>query len=217
MQLRLPHVRRGNRLAAVIVGGALVIALYLLPSRLQLRPAITLDRSFIDAWVPFLGWTIWVYLSEYPFMVLALWLGTDDRERSRLFYAFILAATIGLVIFVLWPTAVARESPGSDGLTGLLWRWLYSVDTPANALPSLHVANTCLAAARLRWCGGGWRVIAPVWAVLIVLSTLTTKQHYAIDIAGGVALAAVCFVAVRACLHFRDPVPGTRFGSSATP
>jgi membrane-associated phospholipid phosphatase len=217
MQLRLPLVHRGNRVVAVIVGGALVIALYLLPSRLQLRPAITLDRSFIDAWVPFLGWTIWVYLSEYPFMVLALWLGTDDRERSRLFYAFILAAMVGLAIFILWPTAVARESPGSDGLTGLLWRWLYSVDTPANALPSLHVANTCLAAARLRRCGGALRVIAPLWALLIVLSTLTTKQHYAIDIAGGMALAAVCFVAVRAGLQFRDAVPGTRFGSSATP
>ena len=217
MQLRLPLVRRGNRLAAVIVGGALVIALYILPSRLELRPAITLDRSFIDAWVPFLGWTIWVYLSEYPLMVLAIWLGTDDRERSRLFYAFILAATIGLVIFVLWPTAVARESPGSDGLTGLLWRWLYSVDTPANALPSLHVANTCLAAARLWRCCGAWRIMAPVWALLIVLSTLTTKQHYAIDIAGGVALAAVCFVAVRACLRFRDTVPAARFRSSTTP
>ena len=204
MQLRLPLVRKGNRLAAVIVGGALVIALYLLPSRLQLRPVITLDRSFIDAWVPFLRWTIWIYLSEYPFMVLALWLGTDDRERSRLFYAFILAATIGLAIFILWPTAVARESPGSDGVTGLLWRWLYSVDTPANALPSLHVANTCLAAACLRRCGGAWRMIAPVWTVLIVLSTLTTKQHYAIDIAGGIALAAVCFVVVRAGLRFRD-------------
>ena len=204
MQLRLPLVHRGNRVAAVIVGGALVIALYLLPSRLQLRPAITLDRSFIDGWVPFLDWTIWVYLSEYPFMVLAVWLGTDDRERSRLFYAFILAAAIGLAIFILWPTAVARESPGSDGVTGLLWRWLYSVDTPANALPSLHVANTCLAAARLRRCGGAWRIMAPVWALLIVLSTLTTKQHYAIDIVGGMALAAVCLVVVRAALRFRD-------------
>ena len=95
MQLRLPLVHRGNRLVAVIVGGVLVVALYLLPSRLQLWPAITLDRSFIDAWVPFLGWTIWVYLSEYPLMVLAIWLGTDDRERSRLFYSFILVAMIG--------------------------------------------------------------------------------------------------------------------------
>ena len=217
MQLRLPLVHRGNRLVAVVFGGALVIALYLLPSRLELRPAITLDRSFIDDWVPFLGWTIWVYLSEYPLMVLAIWLGTDDRERSRLFYAFILAAVIALAIFILWPTAVARESPGSDGVTGLLWRWLYSVDTPANALPSLHVANTCLAATCLRRCGRAWQIVAPIWAALIVLSTLTTKQHYAIDIAGGVALAAFSYVAVRACVRFRDVAATPRFRNSPMP
>ncbi len=134
-----------------------------------------------------------------------------------MFYALILIAVIGLAIFILWPTAVARESPGSDGVTGLLWRWLYSVDTPANALPSLHVANTCLAAVRLRRLGGAWRIIAPIWAVLIVASTLTTKQHYAIDIAGGMVLAAVSFVLVRAAVRFRDVTPATRFGSSATP
>jgi membrane-associated phospholipid phosphatase len=217
MQLRLPLVHRGNRLVAVIGGGVLVVALYLLPSRLQFWPAITLDRSFIDAWVPFLGWTIWVYLSEYPLMVLAIWLGTDDRERSRLFYSFILVAVIGLVIFILWPTAVTRESPGSDGVTGLLWRWLYSVDTPANALPSLHVANTCLAAACLQRCGGAWRITAPIWAALIVLSTLTTKQHYAIDIAGGLALAAGSYVVVRACVRFRDVAASPRFRNSPTP
>ena len=201
----------------MVGGGALVIALYLLPSRLQLRPVVTLDRSFIDAWVPFLRWTIWLYLSEYPLMSLAIWLGTDDRERSRLFYAFILAALIGLTVFILWPTAVTREAPGPDGITGLLWRWLYSVDTPANALPSLHVANTCLAAACLRRGGGAWRIVAPIWAVLIVLSTLTTKQHYAIDVAGGMALAAVSFVAARTCLRFRDAAPRPRLRRSATP
>jgi membrane-associated phospholipid phosphatase len=32
--------------------------------------------------------------------------------------------------------------------------------------------------------------VAPVWLALIVLSTLTTKQHFVIDIAAGVLLAA---------------------------
>ena len=217
MRLRLPLVHQGNRLVAAVAGGVLIVALYLLPSRLQLFPVITLDRSFIDAWVPFLQWTIWFYISEYPFMFLAVWLGTDNGERSRLFYAFILVAAIGLVIFILWPTAVARESPGSDGVTGLLWRWLYNVDTPANALPSLHVANTYLAGARLRRLGSVWRVIAPAWAVSIVVSTLTTKQHYAIDIAGGIALAAVCFILVRVGVRVGDVARGTRFGSSTAP
>ena len=120
--------------------------------------------------MPFLGWTIWIYLSGIRSWCCAIWLGTDDRERSRLFYAFILVAVIGLVIFILVADGGRCGSPGSDGMTGLLWRWLYSVDTPANALPSLHVANTCLAplSAALR-CAPG-EITAPIWAALIVLT-----------------------------------------------
>jgi membrane-associated phospholipid phosphatase len=45
----------------------------------------------------------------------------------------------------------------------------------------------------LRDEGIAWRYSAPVWLALIVLSTLTTKQHYFIDIAAGVLLATFSF------------------------
>jgi len=185
MQLQVPLIHRGNRLVAVIIGAAVLVGFYQLPARLQFRPAISLDQSFIDSWIPFLEWTIWFYASEYLLVILAIWLAVSDLERSRAFYALILASTIGLVIFTLWPTAVAPQSPKSLGLTGLLWRWLYTVDTSANALPSLHAANTCIAAVCIYRLGRAWRFIAPVWATSILVSTLTTKQHYVIDIVAG--------------------------------
>jgi membrane-associated phospholipid phosphatase len=77
------------------------------------------------------------------------------------------------------------------------WRLLLSVDTMVNALPSMHVAHTCLAAVALGSRNRLWRIIAPMWAAMIIASTLTTKQHYAIDLPGGMALAAICFVLVR--------------------
>jgi membrane-associated phospholipid phosphatase len=187
----------------VIIGAAVLVGFYQLPARLQFRPAMNLDQSFIDSWIPFLEWTIWFYASEYLLVILAIWLAVSDLERSRAFYALILASTIGLVIFTLWPTAVAPQSPKSLGLTGQLWRWLYTVDTSANALPSLHAANTCIAAVCIYRLGRAWRFIAPVWATSILVSTLTTKQHYVIDIVGGIALAVLCQVVVRAYLKFR--------------
>lgn len=203
MRLQVPLIHRGNRLVAVIVGAAVLVGFYQLPARLQFRPTISLDQSFIDSWIPFLEWTIWFYVSEYLLVILAIWLAVSDLERSRAFYALILASTIGLAIFILWPTAVAPQSPTSVGLTGLLWRWLYTVDTSANALPSLHAANTCIAAICIYRLGRAWRFIAPVWAVSVLVSTLTTKQHYVIDIVGGIALAALCRVLVHGYLRFR--------------
>jgi membrane-associated phospholipid phosphatase len=203
MRLELPLIHRGNRLVAVIVGAAVLVGFYQLPARLQFRPTISLDQSFVDSWIPFLEWTIWFYASEYLLVILAIWLAVSDLERSRAFYALILASAVGLVIFTLWPTAVGRQSPTSTGLTGQLWRWLYAVDTSANALPSLHAANTCIAAVCIYRLGRAWRFVAPVWATSILVSTLTTKQHYVIDIVGGIALAALCHVLVRAYLRFR--------------
>jgi membrane-associated phospholipid phosphatase len=202
MCLSVSLIHRENRVAGLIVGAAILIALYQLPARLQIRPAITLDQSFVDAWIPFLQGTIWIYLSEYVLLVLAIWLPASDDERSRAFYGLILASVLGLLIFTLWQTAVAAQSPSFAGPTGLLWRWLYLVDTPANALPSLHAANTCIAGLCLFRSGRRWRLAAPVWGALILVSTLTTKQHYAIDIAGGIALAILCIFLVRTCLRF---------------
>jgi membrane-associated phospholipid phosphatase len=201
MRLPVPLIHREKRVAGLVICAAILITLYQLPVRLQIRPTISLDQSFVDAWIPFLQGTIWIYLSEYLLLVLAVWLPVSDVERSHAFYGLVLASVLGLAVFTLWPTAVATQSPSFAGPTGLLWRWLYLVDTPANALPSLHAANTCIAGLCLFRSGRPWRLAAPVWGALILVSTLTTKQHYAIDIAGGIALAILCIFLVRACLR----------------
>jgi membrane-associated phospholipid phosphatase len=196
-RLRLPLIDRGLRIHAIIGGGLLLVVLFMVPARIHLGQPIVLDRAAIDDAIPFLEWTIWVYASYYPFLILAVWLPRDARLRSDAVYGLVLAGAIGLVIFTLWPTTIIRESPSLVGVTGLLWHLLFSVDTMVNALPSMHVADTCIAAVALASRGRLWRIIVPVWATIIILSTLTTKQHYAIDLPGGLALAAVCYVLVR--------------------
>ena len=208
-RLRLPLIDRRLRIPAVVVGGLLLTGLFVLPERFHLGAPANLDKSVVDDWIPFLGWTIWIYVSYYLLLVLAVWLPEDDKRRSDAAYGLVLAAMIGLVIFTLWPTSVMRQSSGFDGATGFLWHLLFSVDTTFNALPSLHVANTCLAAIAL-WPSRGpwrgpWRIIVPAWAMLVILSTLTTKQHYAIDVPGGVLLAAICFVLVRFGVTYGPP------------
>ena len=204
-RLSLPLIDRRWRIPAVIGGGLLLIVLFEVPERIHLGEPTSLDKSFVDDWIPFLAWTIWIYVSYYLFLILAVWLPTDDKQRTDVAYGLVLAALIGVVIFMLWPTSVMRQSPGLDGATAFLLRLLFSVDTTVNALPSLHVANTCLAAIALWSRRGPWRIIVPVWATMIILSTLTTKQHYAIDVLGGFLLAAICFVLVRFGVEYRPP------------
>jgi membrane-associated phospholipid phosphatase len=193
----LPAIHRGNRGRAILLGGLALLVLYGIPVKLRLGQPRYLDNTVVDTAIPFLEWTIWIYLSQFPFLFLALWVTRDDVRRSHAFYAMLLSAALGLVVFALWPTIIGRQSPDLTGPTGFLWWLLYLVDPEVNAFPSLHVANACLAAAALYPERGAWRLIAPVWAGAIILSTLTTKQHYAIDVVGGVALAALCYGLVR--------------------
>jgi membrane-associated phospholipid phosphatase len=195
-RLRLPLIDRRLRAPAVIGGGLLMIVLFMVPARLHLGTPTQLQPARIDAWIPFLEWTIWIYVSYYLFLVLAIWLPQDDKRRSDAAYGLLLAAIIGVVIFTFWPTSMPRQSPATAGATGMAWQLLFAVDTMVNAFPSLHVANTCLAAVALFTRCGPWRVLVPLWSLLIIASTLTTKQHYAIDVAGGLALAVGCYLLV---------------------
>jgi membrane-associated phospholipid phosphatase len=196
-------IERRLRLPAVVVGGLLLIGLFMLPARFHLGEPAVLDKSVVDDWIPFLEWTIWIYASYYLFLILAIWLPRDDKRRSDAAYGLVLAGIAGLIIFTLLPTSVVRPLPSAGGATGVLWRLLFSVDTMVNALPSLHVANTCLAAIALASRSRAWRIIVPAWAAMIVLSTLTTKQHYAIDVPGGLLLAAICYAIVRFGVAYR--------------
>jgi membrane-associated phospholipid phosphatase len=203
LRLRLPLIGRRLRVPAIVVGGLLLAGLFMLPARIHLGEPVHLERSVVDDWIPFLQWTIWVYVSEYLLLILAIWFSADDRRRSDATYGLVLTAMIGFVIFTLLPTSVMRQSPDLAGVTGFLWRFLFTVDTTGNALPSLHVANTCLAAIALSSRRGLWRIMVAAWAAMIILSTLTTKQHYAIDVLGGLMLAALSFVLVRFGVEYR--------------
>jgi membrane-associated phospholipid phosphatase len=211
-RLLLPLIDRRRRIPAIILGGLLLVALFAVPARLHMGEPALLARSVVDDAIPFLDWTIWIYVSYYPFLIAAIWCPREDKPRSDAFYGILLTAAIGLIIFTFWPTAIGRDFTSLAGATGFLWRALFSVDTTANALPSMHVAHTCLAAVALASRGRLWRILAPAWATLIVLSTLTTKQHYAIDVPAGFALAAICFVTVRRSVEYRciRRSPGSR-------
>jgi membrane-associated phospholipid phosphatase len=202
-RLPLPLLKRGVRWPVILAGGLTIVGLYALSARLTHGEPARLVESIIDSWIPFLPWTVWIYVSDYPLLMLAILL-PSDRRRSEAAYGLLLAAMIGFVIFTLWPTSIIRSSPSFAGVTGLLWKLVYAIDTTTNACPSLHVANTCIAGHALYGEGGAWRVVAPVWACAVILSTLTTKQHYFIDVPGGVLVGIACIAITRFAFTYRE-------------
>lgn len=141
--------------------------------------------------VPFVPVFIVLYTSAYvmPLSVFAL---PDDRKTfRRLAYAFAAAIVVGGLCFVAIPLAAPRPDVAGGGFWRTLVRLTYAVDVTRNLFPSLHVAISFLTAFALGRFRPRSRLPMLLWAALIAASTLFVRQHYAVDVAGGLLLAVV--------------------------
>lgn len=188
----MPAIRPPYQGRALVLGYLAFCLLYLGSHALQLAPPTPLQRSALDAFIPLVDWSIWVYLSQFLLLPLAIVWARNSSDRSRVYYAALIATLIAALIFLLWPTQLDRPAMPVGGLTAHAWSLLFATDTDGNCFPSLHVALATLAGASL-W-RRGWRSVAVAWPALIMLATLTTKQHIVWDTLGGLVLAVMVWV-----------------------
>ncbi len=156
----------------------------------------------IDHWIPFSK----VFVLPYYFWYLQLLTGifwlVFTRRSGRLIYhyttAILLALAVSSLVFVIYPTHVPRPDVVGDDILARMVRLIYEIDHPYNCFPSLHVALAVLTAYALYRIGPQrvwFYLLNGVTLILIVLSTVLTKQHYTPDILGGLAVAGMCWLA----------------------
>lgn len=164
------------------------------------RP-IAMRACLIDERIPFWDKTVWIYLSIYLLMPIGPFLMNRREQILRYAMGVVLIGLTADFVFVIWPTFCPR--PMASG-TIAAYRFLTAVDNSFHACPSLHAAFAVYSAL----CAGRVldEVLAPpvfrigilMWALLILLATLTTHQHVLVDIVAGGALGlAVYFVVFR--------------------
>lgn len=130
--------------------------------------------------------SMWVYVSLPPALLAT--------QRELWLYGAAIGTTclVGLLAFYFWPTAVPPANVDWSQFPEL--NFLKSIDASGNACPSLHVATAVFSGVwlhrLLRRFGGPLWILAGnwTWCIGIVYSTLATRQHVALDVAGGLAL-----------------------------
>lgn len=175
-------------IAAVTIFCALAVYGYLnrtMPHRVDFYTSL-------DAAIPFMPWTIVVYMSMYLLFALAS-LTVNGRDFLKGMSALLVVCLISFLGFVLFTSHYPRPSPTVIEQPWLrtAFVWMFGFDQPGNTFPSLHVGTTATAALMLWNKPGRW--IWAVWAVLICLSTVTVKQHYVADVAGGLLVAGFAY------------------------
>lgn len=147
--------------------------------------------------IPFLPWTIIFYFLAY-IQILFTILIAYKRELKK-----DTQAIIGLIIFhglffLFYPTVYPR--PLLPVETTELSRVSYNIitffDSAKNCFPSLHVALSLLATLILSKHATRLRIISFTITALTIVSTLTLKQHYFLDILGGIFTAVIFYLLI---------------------
>jgi membrane-associated phospholipid phosphatase len=185
-----------------------LVPLYLfIPGTLPGRPLFVPELA-IDRLLPVVpAWSI-VYGTAYAFLiVLPVLVVREVGHVRRTYVAYLLVWGVAFAFFLLFPTVAPRpDKVVGTGFAAWGLRFLYSADPPNNCFPSLHVAHSFVSALSCyrihRTLGAG----AAACAMLVGVSTLFSKQHYVLDVVGGMLLAALAYVVVlRGCP--REQVP----------
>lgn len=100
------------------------------------------------------------------------------------------------MVFFACPTRIPRDlAVVNSGGVANIWSLLYAMDGDTNCLPSLHVSLALLSIWAVAKNPRVSRFAVGAWALLIIFSTLTTKQHLLIDVLGGALVAIISAVA----------------------
>ena len=162
-------------------------------------PITMMPRLALDDRVPFVPWAVVPYVSLWLYIGLAPALLHLNGEMWRYVSSAVVLGGIGCAIFFFFPTAVPPA--GIDWARWPMVAFLKSADASGNACPSLHVAYAVLTAIWLAWLlrrvtASRWmHVLNAVWCLLIVWSTLATRQHVLLDVAAGALLGGAVALA----------------------
>nr|WP_315103632.1 phosphatase PAP2 family protein [uncultured Catonella sp.] len=157
---------------------------------------------FIDHKIPFVPWTVSIYLSCYLFWIANYIIGSrQNREEAfRLISADLFAKTICLLCFLIIPTTNTRPAVSGEGIWNYLMNYVYKSDAADNLFPSIHCLTSwfCYIAVRKnKNISKPYVIFSLLYAVSVCISTLTTKQHVIVDVIGGVGLAEGSYFIVK--------------------
>lgn len=155
----------------------------------------------LDNMVPLASGWMYIYFGCYVFWIANYILVARIHEDNPAeFYRFVTTDMMSRIVcgifYFLMPTTNVRPEVMGDAFSDMMLRFLYTIDKPANLFPSIHclVSWMCYIGIRNNNKVPAWyRTFSWIFALLVVISTQTTKQHYIADAIAGLLLAELLF------------------------
>lgn len=148
----------------------------------------------LDRAVPVIPAFAVVYLGCYIFWIVNYILIVRQGEEHciRFITADMISRLVCGIFYLAMPTTNIRPVLDNTDFWNSVLLFVYKIDTPTRLFPSIHclVSWFCFIGIRGRKeVPKAYRVFSCLFALLVCASTQFTKQHYIVDVIGGILLA----------------------------
>lgn len=183
---------------------SIAICFLLYPTLNQERQVTHILKLPIDNWMPFLPVFSIFYFLYIPFLLVTLiYFIFFNKNFNHAGFSFIFCLVTAFLFYIFFQTSIARPNIIETDIFSRTVSFIYANDRPYSCFPSLHVSLSIL--SFLHWLRSFPKVkfTMGIFTILIILSTVLIKQHYAPDIIGGIILSITSFYLGKA---FQDKV-----------
>lgn len=162
----------------------------------RLDDLIPFNEVFI---IPYYMWFAYIFITVAYFFL------TSKKDFYKCCAFLFTGMTICLLIYTIFPNGhhlrVDLNSLGRSNVFIDMLSRIYTMDTPTNVFPSIHVFNSVGALIaihkseklrKIKWLQ--W--FALILTILICLSTVFLKQHSVLDVFGGLVLSVIMYFIV---------------------
>ena len=150
----------------------------------------------IDKYIPLYPPALIPYLvGSFLFFAFPIWASLYSKrpEFEAYIISFLTATIISYIIYLTLPTYVIRPEIHSQDFFSKAISLLYQNDYPHNAAPSGHTFYTLISFLYIRVWNPKVQGISLTITLLIIASTLLTKQHYMLDMISGLILGFITY------------------------
>lgn len=173
-------------------------SLMVIVNKLELPGEVHRLETRWDQAIPLILPFVLVYILYFPFVYLgwayifALW----PKHFRPYAIAMMVIGLITGIVNIVYPTYAPRAVVDNTDMLARMLIWLYNLNRPLTALPSLHVSHSLCTGYFLSKIHPKltWPCMSLV--VLISVSTLFVKHHYIADVVIGALLGAIVSLAI---------------------
>lgn len=188
-----------NKLSLVLLGLVLLLFSLYLPIDAP-RGQLYHFKTFVDDLIPLLTIFATIYISYAVFLLISIiyFFKQSAKLCNTALLSILISCSFSYFIYLFFQNYIERPQIVINNIFDAIYVWGNNQVPPYNAFPSLHVAISTICTLAFWEAKSKWFKPMLIWAGLIIISTVLTKQHYFLDVISGLILGFISFrVSVR--------------------